>query len=364
MKHYRIAAIPGDGVGNEVVPASIAVLDAVAALDGGFELEWESFPWGSEYYLETGAAMPADALSTLKKFDAIYFGACGAPKVPDHIVQWGMILPIRQRLNLYVNLRPFKLYPGVSGPLKDKGPDEIDFVCVRENSEGEYLDAGGRIHLGMAHEVAVQTSVFTRTGIDQVARYAFELARSRKKRLANISKSNVLQYGLALWDEVVAEVGRDYPDVEVERVLIDAACAYVVSQPERFDVMVASNLFGDIITDVAAAVQGSMGLGASANIDPTGANPGMFEPVHGSAPDIAGKGVANPLGTVWAGAMMLRQLDQPVASESVMTALADVLKRQETRTPDLGGGASTEEMAAAMIATLRRLALPAVVASG
>ena len=246
MRRHRIAVIAGDGVGREVVPVGMRVLSAAAAADGEFELAFEELPWGTEHYLRTGRMMPEDGFETLRGFDAVYLGAIGSPEVPDHLTLWGLLLPIRQRFDLYVNLRPIKLFPGVRTPLRDKGPSDIDMVCVRENSEGEYSGVGGRVHTGFEHELALQTDVFTRTGVERIARYAFELARSRTKRLASITKSNASPYSFVLWDDVVAEVAREYPDVEVSRLLVDAAAAAFITRPESFDVVVASNLFGDL----------------------------------------------------------------------------------------------------------------------
>jgi len=329
-----------------VVPVGVRVLETTAE---GFELDFVELPWGSEFYRETGRMMPADALETLRTFDSIYFGAVGSPEIPDHVTLWGLLLPIRQHFDQYVNLRPVKLFPGVRGPLAGKGPEHIDMVCVRENTEGEYSGVGGRAHQALPHEVALQVDVFTRSGVERIARYSFELARRRRGRLASVTKSNASPYSYVLWDEVVAEVARGYPDVEVERILVDAAAAAFVTQPERFDVVVASNLFADILTDIGAVIQGSMGLAASANLNPDGGYPGMFEPVHGSAPDIAGKGVANPIGAVWAGALMLEDLGEQAAADRVMGAIAAVLSAGETLTPDLGGSSTTERVAEALL---------------
>jgi tartrate dehydrogenase/decarboxylase/D-malate dehydrogenase len=354
LQRYRIAVIAGDGVGQEVIPAGKRVLEAAAARQNSFSLEWEDLPWGSAYYERSGRMMPEDGLTILRQFDAIYLGAVGWPGVPDHVTLWGLLLPIRQRFNLYANLRPVKLFPGVPCPLRGKGPDDIDMLCVRENTEGEYAGVGGRTHAGFEHEVALQVDVFTRTGVAAVARYAFEQARRRRKHLTSITKSNASQYAFVLWDDVVADVAGDFPDVEVRRMLVDAAAAAFVTNPRQFDVVVASNLFGDILTDLGAAIQGSMGLAASANINPDGGGfPGLFEPVHGSAPDIAGKGIANPLGAIWAGAMMLEHLGQSDASEAVLNAMAAALARGDIRTRDLGGTSGTEEMADAVIHALR-----------
>jgi tartrate dehydrogenase/decarboxylase / D-malate dehydrogenase len=352
MKSYRIAVIAGDGVGKEVVPAGKRVLEAAARLDGGFSLEWEDFPWGSDYYHHTGRMMPEDGLDALRECNAIYLGAVGWPDVPDHTTLWGLLLPIRQRFDLYVNLRPIKLFPGVQSPLRDKGPADIDMVCVRENTEGEYAGVGGMAHPGLSHGVGIQVDVFTQTGVEQVARYAFELAQKRRKHLTSVTKSNASPYAFVFWDGIVEEVGRDFPDVELRRILVDAAAAAFVTHPEWFDVIVASNLFGDILTDVGAAIQGSMGIAASANIDPRGRHPGMFEPVHGSAPDIAGKGVANPLGAIWAGSLMLENLGETDAAQRVIEAIARALAGGKALTRDLGGTASTEEAAGSVIAAL------------
>src|SRR5947209_14077679 len=353
MHSYRIAVIPGDGVGQEVVPAGLRVLNAAAAKDGTFTLECEELPWGSAYYRQTGRMMPEDGLAILRRYEAIYLGAVGWPDVPDHVTLWGLLLPIRQRFNLYVNIRPVKLFPGVHGPLRDQGPEQIDMLCIRENTEGEYAGVGGRVHTGFGHEVAVQVDMFTRTGVEDVVRFAFEQARKRRRHLTSVTKSNASPYAFVFWDEVVAEVSREFPEVEVQRVLVDAAAAYFVTRPEMFDVVVASNLFGDILTDIGAVIQGSMGLAASANINPHGGYPGMFEPVHGSAPDIAGRGIANPLGAIWAGAMMLEHLGRPEAGTAILDAMAAMLVREQVRPRDLGGDARTEDVADAVIAELR-----------
>jgi tartrate dehydrogenase/decarboxylase/D-malate dehydrogenase len=354
MNRYRIAVIPGDGVGTEVVPAALRVLNRAAELSGSFSLDCEEFPWGSGYYLETGRMMPEDGLSVLRDFNAIFLGAVGYPTVPDHVTLWGLLLPIRQRFNLYANLRPVKLLPGIRGPLRDKGPEQIDMLVVRENSEGEYSGVGGRVHTGFGHEVGIQTDVFTRAGVEKVARYAFSLASARRKRLASITKSNASPYAFVFWDEVVSDVHKEFPDVVLDRVLVDAAAAYFITRPEMFDVVVASNLFGDVLTDLGAVIQGSMGLAASANINPDGRYPGMFEPVHGSAPDIAGKGLANPLGSIWAGALMLENLGEPEAGARVLRGMEHALSQTSVRTRDLGGDATTLEMTDAVIAALER----------
>ena len=352
-RHHRIAVIAGDGVGPEVIDAGLAVLNAAAATDGRFELDLTRLPWGSDYYHERGCMMPEDALETLRGFDGIYLGAVGSPSVPDDVTLWGLLLPIRQVFDLYVNLRPVRLMPGVRGPLRDKGPEQIDMMCVRENTEGEYSGVGGRVHRGFGNEVAIQTDVFTRSGVERVVRYAFELAGRRRGTLTSVTKSNAGRHAFTFWDDVIAAVATDYPDVRVDRVLVDAAAAYFVTRPEIFDVVVGSNLFMDVLTDIGAAIQGGMGLAASMNVNPDdGGVPAMFEPVHGSAPDIAGRGIANPTGAVWAAAMMLEHLGEAAAATAVMRALEAVLADQRTRTADLGGDSTTEEMAQAMVAKI------------
>jgi tartrate dehydrogenase/decarboxylase / D-malate dehydrogenase len=344
MRTHRIAVIAGDGVGLEVIPVGTRALTRAAELDGRFRLEFEEFPWGSDYYRHTGRMMAEDALEILRRYDAIYLGAIGSPGVPDHVSSWGVQLRIRQEFELFVNLRPIRLFPGVRSPLRDFEGGGIDFVCVRENSEGEYAGAGGRVHRGFDEDLAVQVEVFTRTGIERVARYAFQLARRRRKQLTSVTKSNALAHSFVLWDEVVESVAAEFPDVAVARVYGDAAAAFLVTKPDAFDVILASNLFGDVLTDLGAAVQGSIGLAASANLNPSGGFPGMFEPAHGSAPDIAGRGVANPLGAVWSGALLLEELGYPDAADSVLQAIMHVLAAGGPRTPDLGGGASTDEV--------------------
>jgi len=284
---------------------------------------------------------------------AALLGAVGRPDVPDHVTLWGLLLPIRQTFDLYLNIRPVRLLPGVLSPLRGRGPADIDMIIIRENSEGEYAGVGGRAHAGHPAEVGIQVDVFTRTGVERVARYAFELARTRRRRLASITKSNASPHHFVMWDEIVDQVHRDYPDVHLDRILVDAAAAYMISAPDRFDVVVASNLFGDILTDIGAVIQGGMGMAASANITPDRSKPGMFEPVHGSAPDITGTGRANPVGAVWAGAMMLDHLGEPAASNAVLKALAEVLATTGIRTPDLGGTATTTEVGQELERTLR-----------
>jgi tartrate dehydrogenase/decarboxylase/D-malate dehydrogenase len=342
-----IAVIAGDGVGKEVIPAGLRVLESVASFDA------EMLPWGADYYAKTGAMMPGDALSRLGDHDAIYLGAVGWPTVPDHITLWGLLLPIRKAFQLYANLRPVKLLRGVAGPLAGRGPDEIDMLFIRENTEGEYSGAGGRVHTGTPYEVAVEAPVFTRLAIERVARYSLELARQRSGSLISVTKSNASRYAYVLWDEVVSAVAREYPEVTVQRMHVDAMATRMVLRPDTIDVVVASNLFADILTDLGAALQGGLGLAASANLDPTRAHPSLFEPVHGSAPDIAGQGRANPVGAIWTGALMLRHLGLANEAARVEDAIEQVLADGVVRTGDLGGNASTEEVADAVISALR-----------
>jgi len=352
MRTYRLAVIPGDGIGREVVPEGLKVLHAAAGRHG-FRIETTWFPWGCDYYLACGVMMPADGLDILRRFDAIYLGAVGDPRVPDHVSLWGLLLRIRKAFDQYVNLRPIRLLEGITSPLAGRGPQDVDILFVRENSEGEYTDAGGRIGEGTPAEVAIQTAVFTRRGVERVLRYAFDLARRRRRRLAHVTKSNALRYTAVLWDEVAEAVSRDYPDVEIWKLHVDAAAYQMVLRPDRFDVMVGSNLFGDILTDLGAAIQGSLGLAASANLNPTRASPSMFEPVHGSAPDIAGRGIANPMAAIWTGSLMLEHLGEPDAAAAVFDALAAVAREGRVRTPDLGGRSTTADVGDAVAAALR-----------
>lgn len=347
MKH-RIALIPGDGIGPEVVDAAVPLVEAAASRDGA-RLEWEGFPWGCDHYQETGRMMPRDGLDRLREFDAILFGAVGRPDVPDHVSVWELILPIRQRFDQYVNLRPMRLLPGVECPLAGRGPEDLDMVCVRENSEGEYAGEGGRFDRGTPEEGAEQTGVFTRRGIERIARFAFGLAERRPRRLlASATKSNAWQHAMTLWDEVVAEVARDHPQVTWRSYHVDALAARMVTHPESLDVIVASNLFGDILTDLGAALTGSLGLAPGANLNPERDHPSMFEPIHGSAPDIAGESVANPVGAIWAGALMLDHLGLGEAHDRLLAAIEGVLEEGRVRTPDLGGEAGTAEMSEAI----------------
>jgi len=352
VRRYRLAVIPGDGIGREVIPQGVRVLET-AGQRFGFAIEPTEFPWGCDYYLRHGEMMPADGLTALQDHDAIYLGAVGDPRVPDHISLWGLLLPIRKRFDLYANVRPIRLLEGVTSPLRGRGPDDLDILFVRENTEGEYSGVGGRLHAGTPHEVALQTSVFTRRATERVLRFAFDAARARRRRLTHVTKSNALQYTSVLWDEVVEIVARDYPDVHVTKLHVDAAAYQMVLHPEGFDVMVGSNLFADILTDLGAALQGSLGLAASANLDPTRRHPSMFEPVHGSAPDIAGRGIANPLAAIWAASLLLDHLGEKDAAAAVFDALRHVVRRGEVLTPDLGGRHTTGDVGEAVLEALR-----------
>jgi tartrate dehydrogenase/decarboxylase/D-malate dehydrogenase len=348
MKTYRIALIPGDGIGKEVIPAGVKVLEAAAA--GEFALSFAPFDWGCEYYLRTGRMMPEDGLERLRPFDGIYLGAIGHPTVPDHISLRELLLRIRFGFDLYVNLRPVEILPGLESPLRGKGAAEINMLFIRENTEGEYCGLGGRFKRGTPDEFAIQQAVFTRKGIERVVRYAFEQARRRpRQRLASATKSNAMQYSMVLWDEVVHEVARDYPGVAVASYHVDALAARMITHPESLDVVVGSNLFADILTDIGGALQGSLGVAASASLNPTERlGPPMFEPVHGSAPDIEGRGIANPIGAIWAAALMMEHLGEPAAGERIMNALRAVTREGRVRTPDLGGKNTTAEVAAAV----------------
>ncbi len=334
MKSYRIAAIPGDGIGNEVIPAGIEVLDALAAKEG-FRLAFERFDWGSERYRNTGAYIPDGGLERLKTFDAIFFGAVGAPEVPDHISLWGLRLPICQGFDQYANVRPSRVLPGVTSPLA--GGKDIDWVIIRENSEGEYSGSGGRVHKGLPGELATETSVFTRVGVERIHRFAFELARKRPRKLLTlVTKSNAQRHGMVLWDEIFYEVAKKYPEVKTDRILVDAMTTRMVLKPGSLDTIVASNLHADILSDLAAALSGSLGIAPTANLNPERKFPSMFEPIHGSAFDITGKGVANPIATFWTAAMMLEHLGEPKAAARLMRAIERTTEEQ-VFTPDLGG---------------------------
>lgn len=345
----RVAVIAGDGVGREVIPIGLRTLEAVGA-----DLEIEAFPWGCTLYEKTGQMMPEGAVGQLDAFDAVYLGAVGSPSVPDHVSLWGLLLPLRQGLNLSVNVRPVKLLPGVISPLRRGGLDSVDMVFVRENTEGEYSGAGGRIHQGSKDEVAVETAVFSRKATETAARFACRLASRRSHQLINVTKSNASRHAYVFWDDVVEEVVAEFPDVRVERVLVDAMAARMVGHPESVDVVVASNLFGDILTDLGAAIQGGMGVAASANLNLDGHHPSLFEPVHGSAPDIAGKGQANPIGAVLTAALMMDHLGDPRSASQLEAAVAKVTRLGTTLPMDLGGQASTREVGDAVVAAIEQ----------
>ncbi len=348
----RIAVVPGDGIGPEVVGAARQVLDVVTDLHG-IELAYDEFDWSCRRYAETGTMMPEDALDTLQSYDAILLGAVGWPGVPDHVSLWGLLIPIRRAFRQYVNQRPIAVFEGIESPLRSASAGEVDLVVVRENVEGEYSEIGGRMNRGFPDEMAVQEAVFTRAGVSRIADHAFELARTRGSYVTSATKSNGIVHTMPFWDEVVAERAAEFPDVRWDSELIDALAAKIVLEPERFDVIVASNLFGDILSDLTAAVAGSIGIAPSANLDPTRTYPSMFEPVHGSAPDIAGNGVANPIGTVWSTVMMLDHLGHAEAADHLMGAVRATLREPDTRTPDLRGTATTTEVTTALDGALR-----------
>ncbi len=354
MSEYNVAVIRGDGIGIEVVEEGIKVLNAVGG-EYGIKWNWVEHPWGSEYYIERGMVMPSDGLDILAESDAIFLGAVGHPDIQDHITLGGLLLPIRRSFDQYVCERPSVLYEGIASPLEGYGPGEIDMVVVRENTEGEYADVGGFVYPDFPEELGIQSAVFTRKGCERIIRHAFEVARRRNKakHVTSITKSNALGYGMLVWDRAFERVAEDYPDIETGSLLIDAACMDFIRRPETFDVVVGSNLFGDILTDIGAIITGSMGLAPSGNIDPERRFPSMFEPVHGSAPDIAGRGIANPLATILSGAMMLRHLGEEAAADCLEKASLSVVALGETLTPDLGGTSRTEDVGDAVVAALR-----------
>jgi tartrate dehydrogenase/decarboxylase/D-malate dehydrogenase len=347
MKDYRIAVIPGDGIGREVIPEGIRALEAVAGRHG-MRFFWQEFPWSCDWYKVHGRMCPEDAPQILRGFDAIYFGAVGNPAiVADHVSAWGLLINFRRWFDLYVNLRPVRLFEGVPAPLAGRKPGDIDYVVIRENTEGEYGSIGGRIYEGTDREIATQQAVFSRTGVDRIMKYAFELARTRRSHVTSCTKSNGISITMPFWDERFAEVKRGFPDVRADQYHVDGLTIQLVLAPERFDVIVASNLFGDILSDLGPATAGTIGIAASGNIDPSRQFPSIFEPVHGSAPDIAGKGIANPVAAVWSGALMLEHLGHADAAADVMRAIERVLA-EGPRTRDLGGKASTVEVGAAI----------------
>lgn len=353
MITHKIAVIAGDGIGPEVIAEGVKVLNKVAELDGGFKFEFTHFPWGCDYYKETGKMMPADGIETLKKFDAIFLGAVGSPGVPDHISLWDLLLVIRKSFDQYINLRPVKLLNGAPCPLKDVKKEDIDMIFVRENTEGEYAGSGSWLFKDKPNEVVIQDGVFSRKGTERVIRYAFELAKKENKTLTSISKGNALNYSMVFWDKIFKEVALDYPEVKTYSYLVDAASMFMVKDPKRFEVVVTSNLFGDILTDLGAAIQGGMGLAAGANLNPERAFPSMFEPIHGSAPDIAGKGLANPLATVWSASQMLDFFGHEDWGKKLIDIIEEMLVENKVLTPDLGGTATTSEVGDAVINKLK-----------
>ncbi len=348
MREYRIAAIPGDGIGTEVIAAGLQVLDVLAERDHGFRLSVEHFPWSSDYYLKHGHYIPDSGLDKLRTFDAIFFGAVGAPDVPDHLSLWGLRLPICQGFDQYANVRPARVLPVIACPLN--GGDALDWVIVRENSEGEYSGHGGRAHRGLPEEVGTEVAIFTRAGVTRIMRYAFRLARSRPRKLLTVvTKSNAQRHGMVMWDEIAAEVAGEFPDVTWDKMLVDAMTVRMTLKPQSVDTIVATNLHADILSDLAGALAGSIGVAPTANIDPERRYPSMFEPIHGSAPDIAGKGIANPIGAIWAGALMLDHLGARAGHDAIVAAIERVMGGSGPRTPDLGGRAGTMDVATAIL---------------
>ncbi len=352
MRH-NIAVIAGDGIGPEVLAEGVKVLEAVAEVDGGFAFDFTEFPWGCRYYLENGKMMADDGLEQLKKFDAILLGAVGYPGVPDHISLWDLLLVIRKSFDQYINIRPVKLLHGAPTPLKDVACEDIDMVFIRENSEGEYAGSGSWLYRDQPNEVVIQNGVFSRKGCERVIRYAFELARKEHKSLTSISKGNALNYSMVFWDQIFAEVSREYPDVKTYSYLVDAASMFMVKDPKRFEIVVTSNLFGDILTDLGAAIAGGMGLAAGANINPERTFPSMFEPIHGSAPDIAGKQIANPLATVWSCAQMLNYLGHPEWESRLIDIIEEILVERKVLTPDMDGTATTAQVGDEVVKKIR-----------
>ena len=353
MKNYKIAAVPGDGIGKEVIAVGLELLHACAAIDGGFSLASETFDWGSDYYKEHGILMPENGLERLRNFDAIYFGAVGAPEVPDHITLWGLRLAICQPFDQYANVRPTRILPGIQSPLRGVSAKNLNWVIVRENSEGEYSGQGGRSHRGLPEEVGTEVSIFTRVGVTRIMRFAFALARSRPRKLLTVvTKSNAQRHGMVMWDEIAAEVAREFPDVTWDKMLVDAMTARMTLRPGTLDTIVATNLHADILSDLAAALAGSLGIAPTANLNPEGKFPSMFEPIHGSAFDITGKGVANPIGAFWTGALLLEHLGEKEAATRLMSAIETVTADKANHCPDLGGKATTRLVTDAVIAAM------------
>ena len=349
MKTYRIALIPGDGIGKEVVPAGARVLQALADRDSALRFEFESFPWGGDYYRQHGVMMPADGLDALRGKDAILFGSAGDPQIPDHITLWGLRLAICQGFDQYANVRPTRILPGIDAPLKRCQPTDLDWVIVRENSEGEYAGVGGRAHRGHPIEVATDVSMMTRAGVERIMRFAFRLAASRPRKLLTvITKSNAQRHAMVMWDEIAAQIAQEFPEVRWDKELVDAATARMVNRPASLDTLVATNLHADILSDLAAALAGSLGIAPTGNIDPERRYPSMFEPIHGSAFDIMGKGLANPIGTFWSCVMMLEHLNEPAAAARLMQAIEGVTANPALHTRDLGGTAMTDDVTRAV----------------
>lgn len=354
MKKYRVAAIPGDGIGTEVVSAGIEVLNALAERDGGFELQVDHFDWGGEYYKKFGRMMPEDGRDQIRNHDAILFGSAGHPDIPDHVTLWGLRLAICQPFDQYANVRPTRVLPGITSPLRNVNKDELDWLIVRENSEGEYAGVGGRVHQGSPLESATDVSMFTRAGVERIMRFAFELARTRPRKLLTVvTKSNAQRHAMVMWDEIAAEVASEFPDVTWDKMLVDAMTMRMVTKPESIDTVVATNLHADILSDLAAALAGSLGIAPTANLNPERTFPSMFEPIHGSAFDIMGKGIANPIGTFWSTVMLLEHIGEKTAANRLMEAVERVTADPRFHTPDLGGNATTVEVTAAMIDVLR-----------
>lgn len=352
MNIHRVAVIPGDGIGPEVLTEGIKILNKAAELDGSFSFEFTTFPWGCTYYLEHGRMMAENGLELLEKYDAIYLGAVGMPGVPDHISLWDLLLVIRKHFDQYVNLRPVKLLRGAPCPLKDVSREDVDMIFVRENSEGEYAGSGSWLFRGQENEVVIQDGVFSRKGCERIIRYAFDLARKEKKSLTSVSKGNALNYSMVFWDQIFREISAEYPDVQTHTLLVDAASMFMVKDPGRFEIVVTSNLFGDILTDLGAAIAGGMGLAAGANLNPERKYPSMFEPIHGSAPDIAGQGIADPLAAIWSASQMLDFFGHKDWGKRVIDAIESVLTEKKVLTPDLGGTASTSQVGDAVAACL------------
>jgi tartrate dehydrogenase/decarboxylase/D-malate dehydrogenase len=350
MKTYRIAAIPGDGIGTEVVSAGIEVLEALAKRAGTFRVTFDHFDWGGEYYKLHGRMMPVDGRDQIKNHDAILFGSAGHPEIPDHITLWGLRLAICQPFDQYANVRPTRVLPGITSPLRHVKDKELDWVIVRENSEGEYAGVGGRVHQGSPLEAATDVSMFTRAGVERIIRFAFKLAKSRPRKLLTVvTKSNAQRHAMVMWDEIAAEVAREFPDVTWDKMLVDAMTMRMVMRPTSLDTIVATNLHADILSDLAAALAGSLGIAPTANLNPERAFPSMFEPIHGSAFDITGKGIANPIGTFWSAVMMLEHLGEKTAADRLMAAIERVTADPRFHTPDLGGKARTADVTAAVI---------------